>query len=944
MKRAHYSATLCAVASLVFFSGLTSQPGLTQSGQPLSGQPQSSSSQQAASLESRLPLLFEQNAGQTNSEVRYLTRSGPYQIHLTQNAALLKIAGKDSNAVLRIAPRNANQNAAVVGTDQQAAKTNYLIGARSDWKTGIANFAAVKYEGIYPGIDLKYYGHQRQLEYDFDVAPHADPSTISLNIEGTDKITTDKDGSLVLTTAAGEVRWLKPVAYQELRSGRKNVEAAYLVDGNRISFKLGAYDRSKSLIIDPALVYGTFLNGSTDDYSIGFMVDSAGYAYIVGSSISSDFPVTPGAYQTQNTQNGKGFVSKLSQDGSSLVWSTFIGGTGPDNGTFPNGLTLDAEGDVYLVGTTGDFTYNDNGSGQLIPQVSTFPTTPGAYNGTELAGWREFLVKLNNTGTALDFSTFLSTEPNIIPYAVALDAASNVYVAGYYSHASAQTAAFPATPGAYQSTYGGDKDAYVMKFNPTGTGLVYATLVGGQYDDAASQISVDAYGDATINGPTYSPNYPITSNGLRQTSGTGGFITTLNPTGTGLLYSTVLNNVQTINVKRDTAGYYYAGGSAGLNLPTTAGAFQRTFPSTATGTHQGFLTEIDPSGNLVYSSYLGGNVYIANSEDTQVLLVSPGSVVVGGDRYYDSTFPVTDRAYEQDSCSFLAKFDTQSSSAASLVYSGCTPVNGTNNVTEDLYAGFGSFSGSQLSIDADDNLYAINRDGPTTASAFQPKPNPTEGDGAYIWFGKYNLSQPDTGGVSLSSPSLGNGLPYPDTVEFRATGRSPQCSAGVAAMRVYTEPGVVAYTTLSATLNANITFPVPGLGAENFNPVIVVYDNCGKAFSLTIPIVVLGSNATPANPLVVSPTNGTNFNYPGNGPVGAVTSPVHFVASATAPNCSKGVSAMRIYTAPGVNAYTTSGGSLDTYLKMANGTYNVTVQAWDNCGNVYKSPLQVTVE
>jgi len=936
MTRAHYSATLCAAASFVFFFAFTSQSGHAQTAHP-----QSSSSQQAASLESRLPLLFEQNAGQTNSEVRYLTRSGPYQIHLTQNAALLKIAGKDSNAVLRIAPRNANQNAAVVGTDQQAARTNYLIGSRNDWKTNLANYAAVKYEGIYPGIDLKYYGHHRQLEYDFDVAPHADPSLISVNIEGADKITTDKDGSLVLTTAAGEVRWLKPVAYQQSQSGHRVVSAAYRVDGNRISFKIGTYDRSKGLVIDPALVYGTFLDGSTYDFPNSFIVDSAGYAYIEGSTSSSDFPVTPGAYQTTNTQNGKAFVSKLSQDGSSLIWSTFIGGTGPNSGTFPNGFTLDAEGNVYVVGTTGDFTNGDNGT---IPQVSTFPTTSGAYNRTELAGWREFLVKLNNTGTALDFSSFLSNEPNIIPYAVAVDNASNVYVTGYYSHASGQTAAFPATAGAYQSTYGGDNDAFVMKFNPRGTALVYATLVGGEYDDTSKQILVDSAGNATIDGPTYSPNYPITSNGLRQASGTGGFITTLNPTGTGLLYSTVLNNVQSINVKRDTAGYYYAGGSAGLSLPTTANAYQRTFPSTTSGTHQGFLTEIDPSGDLVYSSYLGGNVYVGDTEDTQVLLVSPGSVVVGGDRYDDSTFPVTDRTYEQDACSFLAKFDTQASGAASLVYSGCTPVNGTNNVTYDLYAGVSFFAFSQLYIDADDNLYALNRDGPTTANAFQPKPNPTEGDGAYIWLGKYNLSQPDTGGVNLSSPLLGNGLPYPDTVEFRATGRSPQCSAGVAAMRVYTAPGVIAYTTLSATLDANIKFPIPGLGSANFNPVIVVYDNCGKAFSLTIPIVVLGSNATPPNVLVVSPTNGQNVNYPDAGPVGAVTSPVHFVASATAPNCSKGVSAMRIYTAPGVSAYTTSGGSLDTYLKMANGTYNVTVQAWDNCGNVYKAPLQVTVE
>jgi hypothetical protein len=941
MKCVHFSATMCAVASLVFFSAFTSEPVRSQSLQSQT-RPAQPGSRQAASLEARLPLLFEQNEGQTNSQVRYLTRSGPYQIHLTQNAALLKIAGKDSNAVLRIAPRNANQNAGVVGTDPQAAKTNYLIGSRNNWKTDITNFAAVKYEGVYPGIDLKFYGHGRQLEYDFDVAPHADPSTISLNIEGADKIITHKDGSLVLTTVAGEVRWLKPVAYQERPTGRKNVEAAYQVDGNTIAFKLGAYDHSRTLVIDPALVYGTFLDGSTFDFPNSFMVDSAGYAYIEGSSSSSDLPVTPGAYQTDNTQNGKAFVSKLSQDGSSLVWSTFIGGTGPNSATYPSGFTLDADGNVYLVGTTGDFTNGTNGN--TIPQVSTFPTSPGAYNRTELAGWRQFLVKLNNTGTALDFSTFLTTQPNVLPYAVAVDAESNVYVTGAYNHASGLTAAFPATPGAYQSTYGGDNDAFVMKFNSTGTALVYATLVGGEYDDTGKQILVDSAGNATIDGPTYSPNYPITSNGLRQASGAGGFITTLNPTGTGLLYSTVLNNVESINVKRDTAGYYYAGGSAGLSLPTTASAFQRTFPSTTTATHLGFLTEIDPSGNLVYSSYLGGNVFYSATEDTQVLLASPGSVVVGGDRFNDSTFPVTDRTYEQDACSFLAKFDTQASGAASLVYSGCTPVNGTNNITMNDYAGIGYFSSSQLYIDADDNLYALNHNGPTSANAFQPKANPSEGDGSYIWFGKYNISQPDTGGVNLSSPPLDESYPYGNPVEFRATARSPQCSAGVAAMRVYTAPGVAAYTTLSATLDANITFPVSGTNILAANPVIVVYDNCGKAFSMTIPIAVQGSTATPPNPLVVSPVNGVNINYPGNGPVGAVTSPVHFVAGATAANCSKGVSAMRIYTAPGVSAYTTSGGSLDTYLKMANGTYNVTVQAWDNCGNVYKTPLQVTVE
>jgi hypothetical protein len=506
-------------------------------------------------------------------------------------------------------------------------------------------------------------------------------------------------------------------------------------------------------------------------------------------------------------------------------------------------------------------------------------------------------------------------------------------VTGEYNHASGLTAPFPATPGAYQSTYGGDNDAFVMKFNSTATALEYATLVGGKYDDVPSQVLVDAAGNATINGYTYSPNYPITANGMRQSGDEGGFVTTLNPGGAALVYSTVLNNVEFTNVMRDGAGYYYIGGEAGLNLPTTANAFQKTFPATGSGIHLGFLTEIDPSGNLVYSSYLAGNPPLA-SEDTQVLLVSPNSVTVGGNRAGDPFFPVTDRTYEQDNCSFIAKFNTQASGSASLVYSGCTPINMTDNTTLNIYAGVPYFNFSQLYLDGNNNLYGLNSSGQTSANAYQKsQPQQSSGNGFYLWTGKYDLSQSGPGGVNLSTPVSAEDFPYGTPLAFRATGRSPQCSSGVAAMRVYTSPGVVAYTTNGATLDANISFAAPGQGTYSFNPVIVVYDNCGKAFSMTVPIIIEGPPATPTDPNVVSPTKG-----------GAVTSPVHWVASASAANCSKGIASMRIYSAPGVAAYTANGGSIDTYLSMANGTYNTVVQAWDNCGNVYKTPLTITVE
>lgn len=525
MDPASYSTTRL-VAVLVFaftFFAFCFEPGQCQTST------QQASVNQAQLLGERLPLLFEQNVGQSDSQVLYLARSGRYQTYLLQNAVVLKVAGTERDAALRITVLGAQENSVPAGVEEQGARTNYLVGSRDSWKTGVANFAAVKYAEEYPGIDLKYYGRQRQLEYDFDVAAHADPAMISLSIDGADGITIDDDGSLVLKTAAGEVRWLKPLAYQASDAGRQVVDVGYRVDKNHVSFKLGAYDKNKTLVIDPALVYGTYLDGNGFERYNSFQVDSAGYSYILGETGSSNFPTTPGAYQKYETKNysGEVFVSKLSQDGSYLVWSTIVGGTGPNNASLPDGFTLDSTGNVYIVGETGDFTNGNNGT--LNFSTSTFPTTAGAYNGTELANWRFFLVKLNSSGSALDYSTFLSNQPNIIPFSVVVDSESNAYVTGEYNHASGLTAPFPATPGAYQSTYGGGNDAFVMKFNSTATALEYATLVGGVDDDVPSQVLVDAAGDATIDGYTYSANYPITPNGLRQTS-EGGFVTTLNTT------------------------------------------------------------------------------------------------------------------------------------------------------------------------------------------------------------------------------------------------------------------------------------------------------------------------------------------------------------------------------------------------------------------------------
>jgi hypothetical protein len=880
---------------------------------------------------SRLPPSFEQNLGQTDPRVRYLIRSGRFRMYLTQDSAVLDVAGdKSKSVVIRTSFAGANPATNVTGIDSQRSISNYLVGPRAGWKIAIPHFGMVRYAGLYPGIDLLYYGSPRGLEYDFTIAANSDPSVIALTMEGVDKLSISPDGKLVLQTGAGEIRWDKPVAYQLEGTTRKFVSANYQVNGNQVHFKLGHYDRRKRLIIDPVLDYGTYIDGSAgfDNY-VSLNVDSAGFAYVLGFTSSTDFPTTPGAYKRSVPSDlvSQAFVSKISQDGSFLVWSTVVAGSGPNNSSIPSDFVLDSTGNIYIVGSTFDVTYDVTGTPTYYP--STFPTTPNAYNSDHLATTRYFLLKLNLSGSAIDYSTFLSDQPNIIAQGVAVDVSGDAYVGGNYNQSGGLTAPFPCTAGAYQCTYAGNNDAFVMKFSPEATKLDYATLVGGAQSDNAQNIIVDTNGEATIAGSTYSTNYPITPNGLRQMD-EGGFVTTLNSAGTALMYSTVLNHVLDINVKRDTAGNYYAGGSAGTDLPVSTNAYQKTFPAVGTQIHLGFLTVMNTGGHLVYSSYIAGNPPSTFIEDTQVQFGSLQSVTVAGNRFSDPTFPVTDRTYEQDDCSFLARFNPEASSGPnSLVYSGCTPINITNNLVHEAFRGFLFFNGALMYLDPNQHLYGLSEAGLSSANAFQKAPpNPYSGDGeAHVWVGKYTMNAPGSGGINLSGPYQW-GAPYNIPILYRATARSPQCAAGIAAIRVYISPGVAANTTQGATLNAYISFPSDG----SYSTVIVAYDNCGHAFTMTDALLVQGTSGGIGSISIASPVSGA-----------VVNSPVHFVANSQVTNCANGIAAMRIYTAPGVNAYTVNAASLDTHIALSPGTYNVVIQSWDNCGKVYQAPETITV-
>src|SRR3989454_6016770 len=321
----------------------------------------------------KLPLSFEANHGQTDRRVKFLSRGRGYSLFLTSNETVLSLSkpatptaqrrmdtvamrqeGAENKAitttVLRMRLVDANPAADISGLEELPGKSNYFIGNDpKKWRTSVPNYARVKYRDIYPGVDLVYYGNQRELEYDFLVAPGGDPKAIRLGMEGAKKAVIDAQGDLVLHTDDGDVRLQKPTVYQEVDGAKQAIAGHYVLrDERQAGFEIGSYDANKTLVIDPVLAYSTYLGGSTIDQGFGIAVDSAGNAYVTGDTISTNFPTTPGAFQTTFGGPfccmGDAFVTKLNALGSGLVYSTYLGGGGNDQG---NGIAVDSAGHAY---------------------------------------------------------------------------------------------------------------------------------------------------------------------------------------------------------------------------------------------------------------------------------------------------------------------------------------------------------------------------------------------------------------------------------------------------------------------------------------------------------------------------------------------------------------------------------------------------------------------
>jgi hypothetical protein len=521
-----------------------------------------------------LPLAFERNEGQVDPRVRYVVRGSGYEVFFTSDTARIVKRGAIGASVVDIRAGGGRSRVPEAG-ERLPQRTNYIRGEQiSGTLADIANFARITYRSVYPGVDLVYYGIHGELEYDFIVAPHADPKQIRLAFEGAAGITLSGDGRLIVDTQSGDLEFRRPVAYQDIEGRRYHVAVHYAIDAEQVRFALGEYDATHPLVIDPILSLSTNLWGSTS----GVAIDPAGNIYAVGSTWMSGLPASSG-YQTQLAGTQDAYVVKLNPAGTSVIYATYLGARRVTTAGLD--IAVDGAGSAYLTGTT----------------AKGYPLTTGAY----LASGTTFVTKLNPAGNGLVYSTFVTS-----PVAsLAVDGTGSAYMTG-------TATALTTTPAAFQRTRIGASAPYVAKLAPNGASMAYATYLGGSANDDGKRIAVDAAGNAYVVGVARSLDFPVQSAlSFALAGASDAFVAKVNPAGSALVYSTYLGGAgdeRGLGIAVDSAGQaYVTGWTNSTNFPVTPNAFQRAIGYPDPAVSNAFITKIAATGDsIVYSSYLGG--------------------------------------------------------------------------------------------------------------------------------------------------------------------------------------------------------------------------------------------------------------------------------------------------------------------------------------------------
>jgi len=530
-------------------------------------------------------LTFEANQGQIDRRYQFLARRGTYSVAVSAQEALFSLPG----STVRLQWLDANPNATPAGRQPQSATTNYLTGADAkQWRTGVPHFARIEYRDLFPGVDIVYYGNPQHLEYDLVVHPGADPSQIRFRLDGASQLSLAPNGDLVLQASRQTMLFHKPVLYQEKNGVKRPVEGAYQVVNGTVGFHIGAYDRSRPLIIDPVFGDFTLAGGTGDEIPTAAAEDAQGFLYVVGTTNSTDLPGLLRPVQATNAGATDLFVMKLSQNTKSLVWVTYLGGTGADTA---GGLSVDRQGIVTVSGTTAS---------------QNFPVSADAMQRTFGGGATDgFVARLNAKGERLLYSSYIGGSAADAVQSVAVDSAGLIFAAGVTASANFPTRAF-----APQDKHNGATDGFLLKINPGEPLPVYATLLGGTAADSIQGVAIDADGNAYVAGTTTSINFPTTAEVLARTNagGADAFVAKVNATGTALVYSTYLGGSaddQALALAVNAAGSAFISGvTNSRNLPMGGNVLNRQYLGGAT---DGFLFQLSPNGSrLQAASYLGG--------------------------------------------------------------------------------------------------------------------------------------------------------------------------------------------------------------------------------------------------------------------------------------------------------------------------------------------------
>jgi uncharacterized protein (TIGR03437 family) len=621
-------------------------------------------------------LGFEPNTGQALAEVRYLARTSNFILYLTDRGTVL--AGRN-RPQLRTTYAGATLSAPIRGEKPQASVTNYFVGNDPmKWRVGLPNFEQARYAGVYPGIDLAYYGNEGLVEYDWIVAPGADPSMIRMAFENAKRIRIDRRGDLVIRVGDGEYRHKRPLVYQEIGGKRVTIAGAWVLHGNEGRFRIGAYDPSRPLVIDPPLAYSTYAGGNGLDWGYAVAVDSIGNTYVTGGSGSANFS---GAGTLKGTEDV--FVMKINPAGTSKLYTTFLGGGGADEG---HGIAVDTQGNAYITGSTGSL---------------DFPTKNAAQAGFGGSG-DAFAAKLSPNGTALVYSTYLGGNASDIGNGIAVDNSGNAYIVG-----TTFSTNFP-TQAAFQASKGAQQDAFLTKVSAKGDSFVYSTYLGGNSVDEGNGIAVDAAGNAYVTGYTASTNFPVQSAFRGSNAGSvDAFVTKMNPAGSALVYSTYLGGSATdygTAVAVDSAGNAYVTGIVTSDDFPVVNPIDPKLASHAVD--DGFIAKLNPSGSaLVYSTYFGGG----SADDPYAIAVDQsGNAYVTG-RTNSSDFPLTN--------------PIQTTRFAFDIF--VTEINAAGSATlfSTFIGGTGSESGRGIAVD---NLGNIHIAGEGTSTDF-PTLKPLQG-------------------------------------------------------------------------------------------------------------------------------------------------------------------------------------------------------------------------